>query len=311
MHTTQTAGLALATDLAPPETQAKVVGLMYVMQLIGMMLSALLFGDLLSDYSPGRLIQVIQAAAILTLVLNVIALWKQEARSRGRAHLRPSETFSQAWLRFARGPSNTRRLLGVGLGTMAFTMQDVLLEPYGGELLSMSVSQTTFLTATLALGGLIGFGIASRVLSRGADPYRMAMSGAWVGLPAFMAVLAAAPLQSLVLFIGGTFLIGLGGGLFAHGTLTATMQNAPRNETGLALGAWGSVQATAAGLAMALGGMLRQGLSEPLGVAAAYSGVYGLEILLLMATLVAMAPLARNRAQATDMPTPGQSPSSP
>jgi hypothetical protein len=62
---------------------------------------------------------------------------------------------------------------------------------------------------------------------------------------------------------------------------------------------------------MALGGMLRQGLSEPLGVAAAYSGVYGLEILLLMATLVAMAPLARNRAQATDMPTPGQSPSSP
>jgi BCD family chlorophyll transporter-like MFS transporter len=139
----------------------------------------------------------------------------------------------------------------------------------------------------------------------------MAMSGAWVGLPAFMAVLAAAPLQSLVLFVGGTFLIGLGGGLFAHGTLTATMQNAPRNETGLALGAWGSVQATAAGLAMALGGMLRQGLSEPLGVAAAYSGVYGLEILLLMATLVAMAPLARNRAQATDMPTPGQSPSSP
>jgi BCD family chlorophyll transporter-like MFS transporter len=194
---------------------------------------------------------------------------------------------------------------------MAFTMQDVLLEPYGGELLSMSVSQTTFLTATLALGGLIGFGIASRVLSRGADPYRMAMSGAWVGLPAFMAVLAAAPLQSLVLFVGGTFLIGLGGGLFAHGTLTATMQNALRDETGLALGAWGSVQATAAGLAMALGGMLRQGLSEPLGVAAAYSGVYGLEILLLMATLVAMAPLARNRAQATDMPTPGQFPPSP
>ena len=75
IHTTQTAGLALATDLAPAHTQAKVVGLMYVMQLVGMMVSAVVFGDLLSNYSPGRLIQVIQAAAILTLVLNVVALW--------------------------------------------------------------------------------------------------------------------------------------------------------------------------------------------------------------------------------------------
>ena len=307
MHTTQTAGLALATDLAPPETQPKVVGLMYVMQLLGMMLSALLFGDLLSDYSPGRLVQVIQAAAIMTLVLNVVALWKQEARSRGRAHLRAEETFSQAWLRFTRGPHTARRLLGVGLGTMAFTMQDVLLEPYGGEVLALSVSDTTFLTATLALGGLIGFGIASRVLSGGADPYRMAMGGAWVGIPAFMAVIAAAPLQSAALFVLGAFLIGLAGGLFAHGTLTATMQQAPRHEVGLALGAWGSVQATAAGLAMVIGGLLRQVLGEPLGLSAAYGAIYGLELLLLLATLIAMAPLARSRAPATDMPTPGQS----
>ena len=41
LHTTQTVGLALATDLAPPERQPQVVGLMYVMQLIGMIGSAL------------------------------------------------------------------------------------------------------------------------------------------------------------------------------------------------------------------------------------------------------------------------------
>ena len=44
MHTVQTAGLALATDLAPPERQPQVVGLMYVMQLIGMIGSALVLG---------------------------------------------------------------------------------------------------------------------------------------------------------------------------------------------------------------------------------------------------------------------------
>ena len=309
MHTTQTVGLALATDLAPPHTQPKVVGLMYVMQLVGMMFSALLFGDLLSDYSPGRLIRVIQAAAIMTLVLNVIALWKQEARSRNR---KPGpadeESFAAAWQRFCAGPNTVRRLLGVGLGTMAFTMQDVLLEPYGGEVLQLSVSHTTYLTATLALGGLIGFGTASRVLGRGGDPYLMASWGALVGLPAFAAVIAAAPLASVPVFVLGTFLIGLGGGLFAHGTLTASMQLAPKEQVGLAMGAWGAVQATAAGLAMALGGAMRELLSGPLGSQNSYTSVYALELLLLVLTLLAMAPLARNRAPAWELKAPDNRP---
>ena len=83
MHTVQTAGLALATDLAPVESQAKVVGLMYVSQLLGMIVSALVFGAFLQDFSPGRLVQVIQAAAVTTLVLNSLALWKQETRHPG------------------------------------------------------------------------------------------------------------------------------------------------------------------------------------------------------------------------------------
>jgi BCD family chlorophyll transporter-like MFS transporter len=157
MHTVQTAGLALATDLAPPERQPQVVGLMYVMQLIGMIGSALVLGFLLHDYSPGQLIRVVQAVAVTTLVLNVIALWKQEPRSRLRKPGTPIEyTFTQSWQLFCQGQHTVRRLLAVGLGTMAFTMEDVLLEPYGGEILHMSVSSTTLLSATLALGGLLG-----------------------------------------------------------------------------------------------------------------------------------------------------------
>ena len=72
LHTTQTAGLSLATDLAPPESQPKVVGLMYVMLLLGTVLSAMVFGHMLAEFSPGRLIQVIQASAITTLVLNTV-----------------------------------------------------------------------------------------------------------------------------------------------------------------------------------------------------------------------------------------------
>ena len=80
LHTTQTAGLALATDLATEETRPRVVALLYVMLLIGMVGSALTFGVLLADFGRVRLIQVIQGAGILTLGLNLVALWKQEAR---------------------------------------------------------------------------------------------------------------------------------------------------------------------------------------------------------------------------------------
>jgi BCD family chlorophyll transporter-like MFS transporter len=295
MHTTQTAGLALATDLAPQDKQAKVVGLMYVMQLLGMIGSALVMGELLFEYSPGRLIRVVQAVAVTTLVLNVIAVWKQEARSRQRLPDSPlEESFQNSWKVFCEGPHTLRRLLAVGLGSMAFTMEDVLLEPYGGEILNLSVSSTTLLTATLALGGLLGFGWASRVISRGADPYRMASWGAWVGLPAFIFIILAAPFMSVYLFVLGVFLIGLGGGLFAHGTLTASMNLAPPDQTGLAMGAWGAVQATASGLGMALGGLLRDGVAQLSNSVTGYSAVYGIEIVMLILTLLAMKPLLRN-----------------
>jgi BCD family chlorophyll transporter-like MFS transporter len=295
MHTTQTAGLALATDLSTQDKQPKVVGLMYVMQLIGMMGSALVLGDLLYDYSPGQLIRVVQAVAVITLVLNVIAVWKQEARSRQRTPGTPlEESFQNSWKVFCEGPHTLRRLMAVGLGSMAFTMEDVLLEPYGGEILKLSVSSTTLLTATLALGGLIGFGWASRVISRGADPYQMASWGAWIGLPAFVLIILAAPLMSVNLFVMGVFLIGLGGGLFAHGTLTASMNLAPPDQTGLAMGAWGAVQATASGLGMALGGLLRDGVAQLSDSVTGYSAVYGIEVVMLILTLMAMKPLLRN-----------------
>jgi BCD family chlorophyll transporter-like MFS transporter len=300
LHTTQTVGLALATDLAPVESQPKVVGLMYVMLLFGTIASALLFGALLADFTPGRLIQVIQGSAVATVVLNATALWKMEARGRAskpKASQRQA-TFQQSWASYVGGGQAIRRLVAVGLGTMAFSMEDVLLEPYGGQILHLTVGDTTKLTATLALGGLFGFGLASRVLSRGFDPFRMAGYGATVGIPAFIAVMSAAPFGSAVLFATGTFLIGFGAGLFGHGTLTATMNFAPRNQTGLALGAWGAVQASAAGVAIALGGIIRDVVAAAaprttLGAAAGYDFVYAIEVILLLATLVTMVPLVR------------------
>ncbi len=304
-HTVQTAGLALATDLTPPASHPRVVGLMYVTLLLGMIASALLFGAALADFSPGRLVQVVQSAALAALVLNVVAIWKQETRRppRGAAAPVPDPSFRESWAAFCAGPDTLRRLVIVGLGTLAFGMADVLLEPFGGQVLHLSVSATTRLTALLALGGLLGFGFASHVLGRGGDAYRMSLAGAVVGLPSFALVIGAAPWELPGLFLLGNFGIGFGGAVFGHGTLTATMNRAPKDQAGLALGAWGAVQATAAGLAMALSGTLRDLVDAALGAAggvwsagdaaAGYVSVYALEIALLLVTIAATRPLVR------------------
>jgi BCD family chlorophyll transporter-like MFS transporter len=280
------------------------VALLYVMLLVGMVASALLFGALLADFNQIKLIQVIQGAAVATMVLNGIALWKQEARDPARTRMdRPRPRFGEAWRAFSQGGRSARLLVAVGLGTAGFSMQDILLEPYGGEILGLTVGATTMLTALLAGGTLAGFALAARTLGRGADPYRLAGFGALAGIAAFGAVILAAPLDSPLLFRAGTTLIGFGGGLFAVGTLTAAMALAQGGNSGLALGAWGAVQASAAGLAIALGGAIRdavsglaaEGLLGPAltGPATGYGVVYHIEIVLLFATLAAIGPLVR------------------
>lgn len=142
-HTVQTSGLALATDLSDEAKRPRVVALMYVMMLVGALVSAFVLGGLLRGYHPVKLIQVIQGAAMFTVVVNSIALWKQEARVRGvvpyaRGEARPR--FREAWRTFLAGGNAVRLLVATGLGFFAFNMQDVLLEPYGGEILGWSVA---------------------------------------------------------------------------------------------------------------------------------------------------------------------------
>jgi BCD family chlorophyll transporter-like MFS transporter len=312
MHTVQTAGLALATDLAPEAARPRVVALMYVMLLVGMLISGLVIGALLHDFSALKLVKVVQGAGALTMVVNLFALWKQEARNPLATRvdvLGEAQSFGAAWAELVAVPRTIRLLVAVGLGAAAFNMQDVLLEPYGGEVLGMTVGATTSLTALWALGTLIGLALAARLLGRDYDPNRLAGFGVVPGLIAFAAVALAGPLGSPVLLGLAVVGVGFGGGLFAVGTLTAAMALTGKGgQSGLAIGAWGAVQASCAGLAIALAGIVRDVVAAAAargdlgtalaGPASAYSTLYCLEIVLLFATLAAIGPLARRSSVA-------------
>jgi len=315
MHMTQTAGLALASDRATDETRPRVVAVLYIMYLVGMGVSAVIVGTLLRNYDPITLVRVVQGCGAATMVLNMIALWKQEKvtpiTKAERAEERPR--FRDAWADLMAGGTAGRLLAVVVLGTLAFNMQDVLLEPYGGEILGLSVGATTLLTAAWAVGAMAGFLLAARWLARGMDPYRMAARGILAGIVAFSAVIFAAPLDSTAMFYAGACGIGFGGGLFGISTLTAAMTMPKRGlaGSGLALGAWGAAQATAAGLAILIGGTVRDvvthlGDSGQFGLiqdpALGYSFVYHLEIGLLFATLAVLGPLVRVRPLTSSQP---------
>ncbi|MEQ7874388.1 BCD family MFS transporter [Sphingomonas sp. ASV193] len=301
LATTQTAGLALATDLAAPAKRPRAVALLYVMLLVGMMITALVIGRLLADFTPTRLVQVIQGTAALTFVINIVALWKQESLQPRGAVPPPALPFAEAWRTLLVEPHTLRLLVAIGLGAAAFAMQDALLEPFGGEILGMGVGQTTGLTGAWAFGTLGGFALAARLLDRQVLPLRIAGFGLVSGIAAFLMVLFAAPLGEVALLFAGALGIGFGLGLFSVGTLVSAMALAKDGTAGIALGAWGAVQATSAGVAIALGGVMRDlisraAASDELGAMLAnrttgYASVYAFEILFLVGALVVLGPL--------------------
>jgi BCD family chlorophyll transporter-like MFS transporter len=308
-HTTQTAGLALATDLVAEDKRPRVIALMYLMMLLGTLLAALVLESLLRDFSPVKLIQVIQGTAVFTVVCNLVSLWQQEAVQAGvvpyaRGERRPR--FREAWATFIARGSAVRLLVASGLGFFAFNLQDVLLEPYGGEILGLSVAATTGLTAIMAVGAVGAFVMASILLRHGAHPIRLAGAGALVGMVGFVLITASGPLGLTGIFRLGTMVIGFGEGLFGVGTLSTAMALRDPSQHGIALGAWGAVFATAEGSSFAVSGIIKDWVSHLAAAGALgpsfsapttpYSVVYLLELVVLLGAIVALVPLVRRQA---------------
>jgi MFS transporter, BCD family, chlorophyll transporter len=315
-HMVQTAGLALATDITPEKDQPRVVALLYVMLLVGMVVASVCYGAMLRNFNKVVLIQVISTAAELTLLLNLVAVWKQEVRGSAPT-VTPSVArppFLGAWRSFvAQNPQLIRLLVAVGVGSFAFTLQDVLLEPFGGQVLKLGVAATTMLTAIMAVGALASFAIAGKRAADGADPIRLCAVGALAGVTGFATITLAAPLVSPALLMLGALTIGFGNGLFSVGTLLKVMALPHNGEHGLALGAWGAVQATAAGLAMAVAGAIRDSVSSAatagtLGVqdsshSLGYIATYTVAIVGLFVLLIVLGPLtAKRRADVVPVP---------
>jgi BCD family chlorophyll transporter-like MFS transporter len=253
-----------------------------------------------------------QGSAVIFIALTFVAMYGQE-RLKPNGDLEDvaepitvRETLGQQ-IRLLAAQAPLRNLFGVlFLATLGFATHDVLLEPYGGQVLGMSITETTRLTALWGVGMLVGIALAAILLWRGRSAVLLISAGCLLGVAGFLAVTLASDVTLVAPFQWGVTMIGAGRGLFIVGALALVMSLVDRNHAGLFIGLWGITQALAQGLSTIGGGLTRDLVQQRTGdVALGYTAVYAASLtLLVLATVLLLALRLGRRVSSGEVRSP-------
>mgnify|MGYP006281485993 CR=1 FL=1 len=149
-----TAYLSLITDLTDSEQRGQITGFIWTLLMVGIILTGVLSGFLLEPFSMVRVMILFTAAAAIVMLFTLIALWGQE-KPAVEPHPRKTGNLGLAF----QGVLENRSARWFGaflfLSMFSFFMQDVLLEPFGGEVFGLPAAATTRFNAYLGFG-LVG-----------------------------------------------------------------------------------------------------------------------------------------------------------
>ena len=296
--------LATRTDERRRPAAATIV---WVMMIAGFIVTAATAGSLLDPFSPARLIAVASGVSLVAFVLSLIAVWgiEGEVPERAVASVQQKASFRQALAEVWAEPQARRFGIFVFISMLAFSAQDLILEPFAGIVFGYTPGESTRLSGVQnsgVLSGMVLVAIAGSAIGGrrlGSLPMWMVTGCVCSALALFGLVLAAAigpswPLRASV------FLLGFFNGVYAVAAIGSMMalvgKGAPARE-GVRMGLWGASQAFAFGLGGFLGAaasdLARQWLGSP---AAAYGTVFAIEgVLFLVAAMLALR-LNRNPA---------------
>jgi BCD family chlorophyll transporter-like MFS transporter len=290
-----TAYLALITDRTKESERGQATGLVWTLLMVGIIATGVISSLALSSYSFGRFVIIFQVGALTAISLVMFALWRQEPRSGGITD-HPGASLGASLKMVA--ANRQARWFGAFLFISMFSyfMQDVLLEPFGGEVFSLSAAATTRFNAYMGLGvvgGMLGGGL--RLIPRQGKRWVTSL-GIVLMIFAFLALAGSAllgypgVLPVLILFLG------LGAGFFTVGGVALMMDMTASEHTGLFVGAWTLIQALAKGPTAIVGGALHSSLVA-LGAnpAQAYAGVFTLEAAGLVLGLLFLYQIAVDR----------------
>jgi BCD family chlorophyll transporter-like MFS transporter len=312
-----TSVLVLLAKRVSARRRAGAATLVWLMMIAGFAITAGIAGHLLDPYSEARLLAVAAGVAAIAMSITVLMLVRLERRPADRApiHHEPvaTEGFRATLAKVWREPAARHFTVFVFISMLAFSAQDLILEPFAGTVFGFSPGETTKLSGLQHSGILCGMLLVAlagsgRIFGRRLGSLRFWTVAGCIASGFALAGLVAAgvagpgwPLRANV------FLLGAANGAFSIAAIASMMRLAGEGEShreGTRMGLWGAAQA----LAFGGGGLLGTALSDLArlviqDVALAYAVVFGLEALLF----VVAARLASQIREPDPLPVPSES----
>jgi len=276
MYGAGTVYFALIADITPREERGHAASVVYLMLMAGIVCGAALSASLLDDDASGRY-SLFAITALLVVALNVAAVWGLDPHRVDDDAL-PERTSTWSAVREVMAIGAARRFFVFTLAATVFLfLQQAVLEPFGGDVLGLSVRATSGFNAVQTIGVLVGMLITGRGIADRAGHKRTATIGLGGSAVAFTALAAAALSGSVEASWLGVLLVGLTTGLFNVAVLALMMAMSIPERVALFMGAWTVSHAVADGLATAGGGVLHDLALRVASTEVAYAAVFALE----------------------------------
>ncbi|OYY62840.1 MAG: MFS transporter [Burkholderiales bacterium 28-67-8] len=302
--------LVLLAKRVPETRRAAAATIVWMMMIVGFAVTAGVAGKLLDPYSPQRLLAVTSCVSAIAFVVTLLALWGLERPAGDEpVTVKPADSdasavpFRQALAQVWQDAAARRFTIFVFVSMLAYSSQDLILEPFAGSVFGYTPGQSTQLSGVQHGGVLLGMllvavagsGTLGRLMVRlgmraGSD--RIGSLRSWTVGGCLASALALSGLVMAGLLAGAwplaatVFLMGAANGAFSIAAIGSMMSLAGQGQTsreGIRMGLWGAAQAVAFGL----GGIVGTGASDLArwligATGPAYAAVFAFEAVLFL-----------------------------
>lgn len=300
--------LVLLAKRVAPERRGPAATLVWVMMIMGFIVTTAIAGHNLDPFSPARLLLVTGIISLIAMLLAFVALARIEGPSAvapAAAAItgdRPEATFRDALREVWSEPHSRRFTIFVFVSMLAYSSQDLILEPFAGIVFALTPGQTTKLSSLQHGGVLMGM-VMVALLVNPSTKGRFGSLRSWT-IAGCIASAAALALVAIGGLVGPSwplrttvFALGVANGAYAVaaiGSMMGMMGEGGTSRSGTRMGLWGAAQAIAFGLG-GLAGSTATDIARMLMGAAipAYALVFMLESVLFLVSAVLAAGLAR------------------
>ncbi len=289
-NATATAFQALIADVYDETARSRAVATLKAAFIGGIIAGSVVLGNLLDPFSTDKLLIVALAVgggAVLFAALGTLGVEPRGAQTQA-ASQRVRELPFWETLRSIFADRQVRLFfLFIGATLLATLTQDIFLEPYGAQVFGMSVNETTRLSMYWGVGTLGAMMVSGLWLVNRLGRRRVAALGLWIVALTFTIMIFTGAIGQTWLFITLVFLLGVGSGVSAAGTLTLMVDFTTPERAGLLMGAWTIAHQLAEAVGNMLGGVILDGtyaLSQ--NYVAAFGAVFALEVVAALTGLL-------------------------